>query len=160
MTCVYETSFAGDRGMQYCTFRMIWLKYQFWDHGIQHCSFRNMCLHHCCWYGSGIRCPFGPWIRDLGWVKYQDPDPGWTSRIIFLWELRNNFLGWKNLNSLMRIRIRDSGSRVFDTYSGMEKRIRDPQHWFTRSSGLQYSDMRLHDDWSFAVSRTPDSGGV
>jgi hypothetical protein len=24
--------------------------------------------------GSG--CLFDPWIRDLGWVKYQDPDPG------------------------------------------------------------------------------------
>ena len=24
--------------------------------------------------GSG--CLFDPWIRDLGWVKSQDPDPG------------------------------------------------------------------------------------
>jgi hypothetical protein len=23
----------------------------------------------------GIRCLFDPWIRDLGWVKKQDPDP-------------------------------------------------------------------------------------
>ncbi len=34
-------------------------------------------------YGSGIRCLFDPWIRDPGWVKSQDPDPGWTTRIIF-----------------------------------------------------------------------------
>jgi hypothetical protein len=27
--------------------------------------------------------PFGPWIRNPGWAKNQDPDPGWTSRIIF-----------------------------------------------------------------------------
>jgi hypothetical protein len=26
--------------------------------------------------GSGIRCLFDPCIRDLGWVKKQDPDPG------------------------------------------------------------------------------------
>jgi hypothetical protein len=25
---------------------------------------------------SGIRCLFDPWIRDLGWVQNQDPDPG------------------------------------------------------------------------------------
>jgi hypothetical protein len=24
----------------------------------------------------GIRCLFDPWIRDPGWVKDQDPDPG------------------------------------------------------------------------------------
>ncbi len=36
-------------------------------------------LYQCC--GSGIRCLFDPWIRDLGWVKNQDP--GWTTRIIF-----------------------------------------------------------------------------
>ncbi len=46
----------------------------------------KMCLHlkmfaQCC--GSGIRCIFDPWIRDPWWVKYQDPDPEWTSRIIF-----------------------------------------------------------------------------
>ncbi len=26
--------------------------------------------------GSGIRCLFGPWIWDPGWVKSQDLDPG------------------------------------------------------------------------------------
>jgi hypothetical protein len=25
---------------------------------------------------SGIRCLLDPWIRDPGWVKNQDPDPG------------------------------------------------------------------------------------
>ncbi len=33
--------------------------------------------------GSGIRCLFDAWIRDPGWVKNKDPDPGWTSRVIF-----------------------------------------------------------------------------
>ncbi len=36
-----------------------------------------------CRSGSGIRCLFDPWIRDPGWVKNQDPIPGWISRIIF-----------------------------------------------------------------------------
>ncbi len=26
--------------------------------------------------GSGIRCLCDPWIRDPGWVKSKDPDPG------------------------------------------------------------------------------------
>ncbi len=26
--------------------------------------------------GSGIRCLFGLWIRDQGWVKSKDPEPG------------------------------------------------------------------------------------
>jgi hypothetical protein len=30
-----------------------------------------------------IRYLFDAWIRNPGWVKNQDPDPGWTSRIIF-----------------------------------------------------------------------------
>jgi hypothetical protein len=33
--------------------------------------------------GSGIWCLFDPWIRNPGWVKNQDPDPGSTTRIIF-----------------------------------------------------------------------------
>ncbi len=30
-----------------------------------------------------IRCLFDPWIRDPEWVKNQNPDPGWTTHIIF-----------------------------------------------------------------------------
>jgi hypothetical protein len=29
-----------------------------------------------CGSGSGIRRLFGPWVRDRGWVKNQDPNPG------------------------------------------------------------------------------------
>jgi hypothetical protein len=36
----------------------------------------SFCFHHCCGSGSGNRGLFDPWIRDLGWVKNQDPDPG------------------------------------------------------------------------------------
>jgi len=32
-------------------------------------------IKQCCGSGSGIRCLLDPWIRDLGWVKEQDP--GW-----------------------------------------------------------------------------------
>jgi hypothetical protein len=39
--------------------------------------------YQCCEYGSGIRGLFDPWIRDPGWVKDQDPDPGKTTRLIF-----------------------------------------------------------------------------
>jgi hypothetical protein len=71
--------------------------------------------------GSGIRCLFDPWIRDPGWVKNQDPDPGSGSgknnpdRISE--SLETIVGGLKYLNLLMR--IRNSGS-------SMEKiRIRD-----------------------------------
>ncbi len=33
-------------------------------------------LKQCCGSVFGIRCLFDPWIRDPGWVKNQDPDPG------------------------------------------------------------------------------------
>ncbi len=33
----------------------------------------------CCGSGSGIRCLFDPWIRDTGWEKSQDLDPGYGS---------------------------------------------------------------------------------
>ncbi len=36
-------------------------------------SFRFL---QCCGSGYGIRCLFDCWIRDTGWVKNQDPDPG------------------------------------------------------------------------------------
>ncbi len=69
--------------------------------------------------GSGIRCLFDPWIRDPGWEKNQDQDPGWTT---YFRELRNNF--WvKILNSLMR--IRDPGWKKF----GYGIDIPDPQYW-------------------------------
>jgi hypothetical protein len=36
----------------------------------------TQCGGQCCVSGSRIRCLFGPSIRDLGWVKNQDLDPG------------------------------------------------------------------------------------
>jgi hypothetical protein len=69
-----------------------------------------------------IRDPvlFDPWLRDPGWVKSQDPDPG--SRILirdeqpesYFRELRNHFFGVKILkffddpgSGIEKIRIRD-----------------------------------------------------
>ncbi len=51
----------------------------------------------CCESVSGLRNPVPFWPLDpgsgiRGWVKNQDPDPGWTTRIIFR-ELGNNFMG-------------------------------------------------------------------
>jgi hypothetical protein len=43
----------------------------------------NVCSYQCCGSGSGIRCPFDPWI----------PNP-------YFWELSDNFLGKKFYNSL------------------------------------------------------------
>jgi len=56
-------------------------KCSIYEHGIHVSYLRNQC----CGSGSGIRCIIDPWIRDLGWLKSQDPDrdPGWTTRIIF-----------------------------------------------------------------------------
>ncbi len=61
------------------------------------------------------------WPRDLGWLKKQDPDPGWTTRIVFsgAWK---QFFELKYLDSLMRIRL--PGWKKFG--SGIN--ISDPQH--------------------------------
>ncbi len=78
-----------------------------------------MRIHQCC--GSGIRCLFDPWIRDPGWVKNQDSDPGWTTRIIIP-RAEKQFSGLKYFISLMRIRV--LWWKKFG--SGMEKiRIKD-----------------------------------
>jgi hypothetical protein len=66
--------------------------------------------------GSGAFLTPGSGIRDPGWVKSQDPDPGSgirdeQPRSYFL-ELRNHFFGLKYLNSLMR--IQDPGSGIRD----------------------------------------------
>jgi len=56
-------------------------------------SFQNKARIQCC--GSGIRCLFDPWIRDpeLVFSGSRIPNP-------YFWELRDNFLGKKFLNSL------------------------------------------------------------
>ncbi len=43
-----------------------------------------------CGSGSGAFLTPGSGIKDPGWVKSQDSDPGWTTRIIFP---RNHFFG-------------------------------------------------------------------
>jgi hypothetical protein len=74
--------------------------------------------------GSGIRCFFDPWIRDLVWLKNQDPI--WTTLIKFPRALKKK--------KIFRLKFFD-----VDPGSGMEKiRIRDkhsgPQHCVERCS--------------------------
>ncbi len=66
------------RGEKGCTVALSWLTYN------QCCGllelleghFKNIWrIKQCCGSGSGMRCLLDPWIRDLGWVK--DQDPGW-----------------------------------------------------------------------------------
>jgi hypothetical protein len=33
-------------------------------------------MNLCCGFEIPDPVPFDPWIRDLGWVKNKDPDPG------------------------------------------------------------------------------------
>ncbi len=75
----------------------LWMHIAEWCERLRlQCQSRNQCC------GSGIQCLFDPWIRDPGWVKNKDEHPGSYFR-----ELRNNFLGYKYLRFLMRIRLRD-----------------------------------------------------
>ncbi len=62
----------------------------------------------------------GPfWPLDPGWVKNQDTDPGWTSRIIFPRSDADPGPG-----ILLTL---DPGWKNSDTWSGIN--IPDPQHW-------------------------------
>jgi hypothetical protein len=93
--------------------------------------------------GSRIRCLFDTWIRDPGWVKSQDPDPG--SRINYpdhifksletiFWVKILKFSdadpgpGWKKFGS----GIRDG--KKSDLGSGIRKNIPDPQHCIQRTT--------------------------
>jgi hypothetical protein len=93
---------------------------------VKYCHSKNQY----CESGSGIRCLFDPWIRDPGWVKSQDPDPGSGSGMNnpdhFSYILETVFFGLKYLNSLMWIRnlgwkkfgsvIRDGKIRIRDKH--------------------------------------------
>ncbi len=73
--------------------------------------------------------PYGSGSATL--VKTQDPDPRWTSGSFFR-ERKKQFLGLKYLNSLMRMRIRESlnldpGWKKI----GSGKNIPDPQQWIS-----------------------------
>ncbi len=80
----------------------------------------------CCGSVSWIRCLFDPWIKDPGWVNKQDPDPGWSTRLIFPRAWKPIF--WKYINYLMRIRDPENSDPGWKTFrSGIN--IQDPQHW-------------------------------
>ncbi len=82
----------------------------------------------CCGPGSGIRCLFDPWIRDG--QKNQDPDPGWTSRIIFP-RAKKQFIGLKILNFFFFDADPDTGSFL--------PWIRNPE-WKKLESGINIPD--------------------
>jgi hypothetical protein len=93
-------------------------------------------LKQCCGSRSGIRCLFGPWIRDPGWVRNQDTDPASGSGMNIPDHISGSletFLWVKNTQILLC----GSGIRnFFDPGSGMEKfgsgiRIRNIDHKFT-----------------------------
>jgi hypothetical protein len=74
--------------------------------------------------GSGIRCLFDLWIRDPGWVKNQDPDPGSGSGI------NNPDHISESLEIIFWVKILE----FFDADSGWKKfgsgiNIPGPQHW-------------------------------
>ena len=82
----------------------------------------------CCGSESGIRClcPLDP-----GWVKNLDPDPGWTTRIIFpraqkqlFWVKIHKFFDADSGSGMEKYRIRDGKISVQKS----EKNIPDPQH--------------------------------
>jgi hypothetical protein len=70
--------------------------------------------------------PFRPLDPGSGMGKKQDPDPEWTTRIIFprAWN-RNQCFELKYLNYLMRI----GDGKNSDPWSGIRDKIPDPQHW-------------------------------
>jgi len=85
----------------------------------------------CC--GSGIRCLFYPWFRDLDpgpGSGMNNPDHNSKSLETIFWVKILEFFetdpGWKKLGS----RIRD----VKNSDAGSEIIIPDPQHWFVVSS--------------------------
>ncbi len=81
------------------------------------CGFISLtCFGQCCGSGSEIQCLFDPWIRGGKKIQIGNEQPGSYFR-----EIRNNFLGLKYLNSLIRIRDRGwkkFGSGIRDKHPG------------------------------------------
>jgi hypothetical protein len=79
---------------------------------------QNDTLDQCCGSGSGIPCLFGPWIRNPGWIKSQDPELGSG--------MNNPDHISESLQTIFWIKI----LKFFDVDSGCGKekiRIRDPK---------------------------------
>jgi hypothetical protein len=107
--------------------------------------------------GSGIRCFFDLWIRDLGWVKSQDPDPGCTTRIRFPRHYKP-FFGVKILKFFdadpgsatlgripMRIGIVLMTIRIIKENSALDKdrhqNVVDPRYWWWNRSDYNFSEL-------------------
>ncbi len=89
-----------------------------------------------------IRVPFWPMDAGSGMGKNQDPDPGWTPRIISCFrELRNHFFGVK----ILKFFDTDPGWKKNQIlYPGCQKfrsgiNVPDPQYWkkLTRQGTLR-----------------------
>jgi hypothetical protein len=91
--------------------------------------------------GSGIRCLFDPWIRDPGWAKHQDPDPGSETGMnnpdhisesleTIFWVKILKFFYADPESGMEKIQIRDQKNS--DPGSGIN--IPDPHHWFLKWS--------------------------
>jgi hypothetical protein len=95
--------------------------------------------------GSGLRCLFDPWIRDLGYrirIRIWDTDPGWKTGIIFL-RAEKPFFSVKTLKFFDG----DPGSRIRD------RKNSDPR------SGIQ-DGKNLDPESGIWDGKNPDPGSV
>jgi hypothetical protein len=133
---------------------------------IPHCPF-YLCFRNieCCEYGMiysrpdtsvADPDPVSSWPLDTGWVKSKDPDPGWTTWIIFP-RAQKPFFGLKYLNSLMRIR----DGKKLDPGSEMEKcRIRDRDPRWKKRIRDKHPGSATLPDTSLSPSLTLNLGNV
>ncbi len=106
------------------------------------------CLH-CCGSGSGIRCLFYSWIRDLGsgsrsGIRIRDEQTG-----LYFLELRNHFLGLKWLNSLLW--IRDPGWKKFG--SGIWDGKRTVHRQNVRFQNVRCQNVRFQNVWNVRFTK-------
>ncbi len=93
-----------------------------------------------------IRDPVPFWPLDPGWVKKQDPDPGWKSRIIFP-------RAWKQFFGLKILEFFDADP---DPGSGIN--IPDPQHWLKCQLIILIPEVLATHFYNLCV-RVPAAGG-
>ncbi len=86
----------------------------------------SLTCNQCCGCGFWIRFLFELWIRDPKWDKSQDPDPGWTTRIIFPRASKLKFFNTDPESGMEKMLIRYPGWKNSDPGSGVN--IPDPQH--------------------------------
>ncbi len=119
---------------------------QWWGYGSSPVIFLTVLLIRIRHPGSGAFLTFGYGIWDGYKVRIwtRDPDPGWTTRIIFL-ELRNHFFG-------LNTKILWWGSGIEKFGSGIRHKHRGSA---TLISYLQFRDLHWQPHWDLGV-RDPD----